>query len=174
MPKVLHHREERSMGPRAVGPVAYAELAEHNSAVLEDLRRACKARGLRLTRSRMEILALLQAHGGPLKAYELLDVLHQTAPNAAPAAVYRSLDFLHRHGFIHRLPSIHAYVVWHVDDGGRAPTAFICDTCQATTLVDTRPDFSTVSGEATALGFELAAGALEVHGTCRQCRKSRG
>ena len=173
MPKVLHHGWDWSAAPLVAGPVARAALADHDSAVV-DLRRACKERGLRFTRSRMEILALLHAHGGPLKAYELLDVLHQTSPNAAPAAVYRSLDFLHRHGFIHRLPSIHAYVVWHVDDGERAPTAFICDTCQAATLVDTRPDLSTVSSEATALGFELATGALEVHGTCRQCRDSCG
>src|ERR1700735_5809506 len=69
---------------------------------------ASEERGLRLTPLRKEVLELIAAAGKPVKAYDLLDHLRERHGNAAPPTVYRALDFLLEHGFIHKLESINA------------------------------------------------------------------
>ena len=71
---------------------------------------ASEERGLRLTPLRKEVLELVAAAGKPVKAYDLLDQLRERHGNAAPPTVYRALDFLLEHGFIHKLESINAFV----------------------------------------------------------------
>src|SRR5690606_29433035 len=77
---------------------------------------ACRARGLRLTPLRLEVLELVAASEKPVKAYDLLDRLKTDRAGAAPPTVYRALDFLLDNGFIHKLESINAYVGCHHPD----------------------------------------------------------
>ncbi len=58
-------------------------------------------------------MRLIADAGRPIKAYDLLDQMKATHDAAAPPTVYRALDFLLEHGFIHKLASINAYVGCH-------------------------------------------------------------
>jgi Fur family zinc uptake transcriptional regulator len=139
-------------------------------AFVREVERACAARGLRLTPLRAQALRLIADAERPVKAYELLDQLRATHEGAAPPTVYRALDFLFEHGFIHRLASINAFVGCHHPGGAQHAVPFlICDRCHSATELEDEQVVAALESRARALGFTPLAQTIEVHGLCRDC-----
>ena len=137
---------------------------------VREVERACAQRGLRLTPLRAQALRLIADAGRPVKAYELLDRMKETHEGAAPPTVYRALDFLFEHGFIHKLASINAFVGCHHPAGEQHAVPFlICDRCQSATELEDRQVVAVLEDRARALGFTPLAQTLEVHGLCAAC-----
>ncbi len=135
------------------------------------VEQACTERGLRLTSSRREVLSLIAKSGHPVKAYDLLDNLRERHSSAAPPTVYRALDFLLAHAFIHRLDSINAFVsCQHPDEAHQVPF-LICDICHgAEELCDGGAVVGLIEAEAARRGFQPRSQSLEVHGVCQNCQ----
>jgi Fur family zinc uptake transcriptional regulator len=150
--KLHHHRHD------ARGFVRAVELAS-------------RERGLRLTPLRREVLELLADADKPVKAYDLLDQLRSRHANAAPPTVYRALDFLLEHGFIHKLESINAYVSCHHPAEAHQVPFLICDVCATAVEVCDERVADLIEAQAKTLGFRAQAQTLEVHGVCKDCRK---
>ncbi|HEY1139099.1 MAG TPA: transcriptional repressor [Lysobacter sp.] len=141
-------------------------------AFVREVERACDQRGLRLTPIRANALRLIADAGRPIKAYDLLDQMKTTHDAAAPPTVYRALDFLLEHGFIHKLASINAYVGCHHPGGAQHAVPFlICDNCQSATELEDADVVDSLEASARALGFMPQAQTLEVHGLCVNCAK---
>jgi Fur family zinc uptake transcriptional regulator len=139
-------------------------------AFVHEVERACEQRGLRLTPIRANALRLIADAGRPVKAYELLDLMKATHDAAAPPTVYRALDFLLEHGFIHKLSSINAYVGCHHPGGEAHAVPFlICDNCQSATELEDDSIVDSLDAAARAAGFAPQAQTLEVHGLCANC-----
>ena len=139
-------------------------------AFVREVERACEQRGLRLTPIRANALRLIADAGRPIKAYDLLDQMKATHDAAAPPTVYRALDFLLEHGFIHKLASINAYVGCHHPGGESHAVPFlICDGCQSATELEDAEIVDSLDASARALGFVPQAQTLEVHGLCADC-----
>jgi Fur family zinc uptake transcriptional regulator len=124
-----------------------------------------------LTRNQSLVLQTLEAAGGPLTAYNILDRLNGEGLRA-PLQVYRALDKLLEHGSVHRLESLNAFVACsHPDCGGHETVAFtICDKCgRVTELTDSKLVNSL--RELTG-GAEFAARktTVEIRGLCRACQ----
>ena len=135
-----------------------------------EVERACAARGLRLTPIRANALRLIADAGRPLKAYDLLDRMKVTHDAAAPPTVYRALDFLLEHGFIHKLSSINAYVgCHHPASVAHAVPFLICDRCQSATELEDPSIVDALDAAARGHGFAPRAQTLEVHGLCARC-----
>ena len=85
--------------------------------------------------------------------------------------MYRALDFLLEHGFIHKLESINAFVYCqHPSESHQVPF-LICDVCEsATELCDDGAVAGLIEKRAGTLGFRAKAQTLEVHGVCKSCR----
>ena len=66
--------------------------------------------GLTLTQLRRQVYALVAAAGKPIGAYDLLAALEPERGRVPPTTVYRALDFLVEHGFVHRNESRNAFV----------------------------------------------------------------
>jgi len=141
-------------------------------AFVREVERACEQRGLRLTPLRANALRLIAAAGRPIKAYDLLDQMKATHDAAAPPTVYRALDFLLEHGFIHKLASINAYVGCHHPGSAQHAVPFlICDRCQSATELEDAQIVDSLDASARALGFVPQAQTLEVHGLCADCAR---
>lgn len=138
-------------------------------AFVSAVRRACQDRQLRLTPIREQVLQLLAEHGKPVKAYDLLDMMQSRIGANAPPTVYRALDFLLAHGFIHKLASINAYVACHHPSIGHSVPFLICDNCQSAIELEDDSIAEGLLHKARALGFVARAQVLEVHGLCRRC-----
>lgn len=143
------------------------------AAQLARIEQACARRGLRLTALRRRVMELIVAEAKPVKAYDLLDLIRQERGGAAPPTVYRALDFLLEHGFIHKLESINAFIGCdhlHADDApGHQPPFLICDRCAVTVELDDTRAADVLAKEARRLGFTPQAQTLEIHGLCARC-----
>lgn len=141
-------------------------------AFVREVERQCERRGLRLTPIRAHALQLIADAGRPVKAYDLLDQMKETHDSAAPPTVYRALDFLLEHGFIHKLASINAFVGCHHPGAEAHAVPFlICDRCQSATELEDEDIVASLDRRARALGFVPQAQTLEVHGLCAECAK---
>lgn len=130
---------------------------------------ACEARGLRLTPPRAQVLGLVVGAGKPIKAYEVLARMIEANGDTAPMTVYRPLDFLSEHGFIHRLASLSAYVPCASPEQPRPVPFLICESCQSSTEVRDPRIAAMLERAARRRGFTPRAQTLEVLGTCRDC-----
>lgn len=144
------------------------------AAYVRAVEAACTERGLRLTAIRGEVLRLVAAAERPIKAYDLLDRLKSVRPKVAPPTVYRALEFLIEHGFIHRLASVNAYVACHHPrlEGHTVPF-LICDRCLRAVEMEDERTAAQLEQQARALGFRPHGQTLEVHGLCARCGKER-
>jgi len=135
-----------------------------------EVESVCRERGLRLTPIRSEVLRMVADADGPVKAYDLLDRMRATRGTAAPPTVYRALDFLLEHGFIHRLASVNAFIGCHHPRLRQHSVPFlICDRCQATVELEDEDTARGLEQQARALGFRPEGHTLEVHGLCAKC-----
>jgi Fur family ferric uptake transcriptional regulator len=145
---------------------------EHGAAPLAERLRA---RGLRLTAQRQQVLEAVAAleHATPEAIGARLR--EQAGPNgAAPdtSTVYRTLELLERLG-----------LVWHTHLGKGAPiyhaaehphVHVVCDTCGE--IASAAPDLLAGAAErlAAELGFTVDVGHVALSGTCRACRERAG
>jgi Fur family zinc uptake transcriptional regulator len=146
---------------------------EHGSAaLLARLELACAERGLRLTALRRRVFELVASDRRPVKAYDLLQrVKEGDAGPVAPPTVYRALDFLMAHGFVHRLESLNAYVPCpHPESDGHGSQFLICEQCMETVELDVREVSARLREQARRQGFEVHRHVVEVYGRCQQCR----
>lgn len=155
--------------------MATANLHHHThdaDAFVAEVEQACNDRDLRLTPLRRDVLELVAEAGKPVKAYDLLDQLHERHANPAPPTVYRSLDFLLEQGFIHKLESINAFVsCFHPREDHQVPF-LICDRCHNAIEVCDEQVAELIARQARAMGFKAQAQTLEVHGICRNCQQA--
>jgi Fur family transcriptional regulator, ferric uptake regulator len=147
--------------------------SEHSSDARPPLAERLRARGMRLTPQRQQVLAAVNAleHGTPEDiAGRLRD---EAGPDgAAPdsSTVYRTLELLERLG-----------LVWHTHLGKGAPIYHsaghrhlhvACATCGEVTSVDP----GILDGAAERLldefGFTVDVGHVALSGTCRACRRT--
>ena len=136
---------------------------------LQAVEKACSERGIRLTPLRAQVLTLIAAAGKPVKAYDLLDSMKTENGTSAPPTVYRALDFLLEHGFIHRLASVNAFVGCHHPNEPHSVPFLICDGCQSAIELEDERIPHLLDTQAKALGFVPRAQSLEVHGLCAAC-----
>lgn len=127
-------------------------------------RKLCEAKGERFTPLRAHVFELIIEDGNAVKAYDLLDRLKPELGSPKPPTVYRALDFLSRHGLVHRVEALNAFIACDHDHGSHLAEFFICQTCNkveerhAHDHADCKPD-----------GFQIARSVIEHYGTCGGC-----
>jgi len=148
------------------------ERHEHESCLRDALAQAeaiCLRKGLRLTELRRRVLELVWSGHEPARAYDLLDSLRDERPGAAPPTVYRALDFLQEHGFVHKIESLNAYVGCARPTNRHAGQFLICRRCRAVAELDDPAIHVTVQRRAEASGFIAQNQVIEVTGLCPRC-----
>lgn len=137
---------------------------------------ACAAQGGKLTGIRRSVLALIIGAGGPVGAYALLDQLKTERANAAPVTVYRALDFLMKHGLIHKIERLNSFVACaeasEHDHHAHSVQFLICRTCGSVAEMEDCGIASAVSEAADKTGFRPDHATVEVEGTCGRCAAS--
>lgn len=151
---------EDTMAQRLEGP----ELAQ----ALTAADKICAEVGEWMTPPRRRVLELLLTSRAPIKAYDLIGAYYGAGRPVSPTTVYRSLEFLERMGFIHRLESINAYIACPADRRGHAAAFLICECCGGAEAFE--PDLTSERAAAMSVGFKINRVTLEAQGVCRSCR----
>lgn len=137
--------------------------------IIEAVEERCRRQGWRLTPVRRRVLELIVAADGPVKAYDLLDQLKQTHASAAPPTVYRALDFLLEHHFIHRLESVNAFVNCFHPEKHHHSQFLICERCEGVTEISNTGLADGLKQAARKAGFSPQRQVVEVYGVCGKC-----
>ena len=151
------------------------DVHDHRRCVANALRVAealCAERGVRLTPARRRVLELVWQSHAPILAYDLLERLRAERPRAAPPTVYRALEFLRAHGFVHRIESLNAWYGCADPDRPHSGQFLICTQCRAVAELDDAGIGALIEKRARATGFEAVSQTVEVHGRCPACAAS--
>jgi Fur family zinc uptake transcriptional regulator len=132
--------------------------------------RSAAARGLGLTATRREVFAHIAGSQQPLTAYQVLDKLQrERGKSVMPPTVYRAINFLVEHGFVHRLESLNAFVACSDIDHRHSSQFVICDKCGRTEELHDEAIATNLRHHAEALGFTVSRQTIELRGLCQAC-----
>ncbi|CAG21624.1 zinc uptake transcriptional repressor Zur [Photobacterium profundum] len=142
--------------------------------LLNKAQQLCDQRGVRLTPQRLKVLELIIEHHSSISAYELLDLLKVTEPQAKPPTIYRALDFLLTQGFVHKVESTNSYiaccVLGHAD---HCSQLLICDECGYVEESHDDDLAKLLRQKSEKYGFKINHHVVESHGICRKCQSSK-
>lgn len=150
------------------GPHDHGDCLEEALRVAEE---SCRARGLRLTEVRKQVLALVWQSHKPQRAYDVIAGLNKLGHKPAPPTTYRALDFLQQAGLIHRIESLNSYIGCADPKVTHSSQFFICDQCAAVAEVQDTGLNQKLAGNADQLGFTPRNQTIEIHGLCRDCTR---
>lgn len=141
----------------------------NNAQFLESAAEHCLKNGANLTDLRRQVLDLVLAHDGVVKAYQILTDLQQARGSAAPPTVYRALEFLVEQGILHRVEALNGYVVCRHLDCAHPSVILTCRDCGKVDEMAADEGFMTLRQLCAGHGFEMDEQQLLLNGRCVQC-----
>lgn len=142
--------------------------------LIRKAEKLCEQRGARLTPARREVFEILAEQQGAIGAYDLLDKLKVAVPNAKPPTIYRALDFLQEHGFVHKITSSNSYVLCSHFDHQHPVQMLICEDCGAVQEIQSDGVYEALKKQAEGQGFQVSSQTIEAHGSCKDCLAQTG
>lgn len=155
---------------------------DHDHSACEDnlmqyAENLCERMGLRLTKLRRDVLHEVAANHKAIGAYQILDNFAARGKKLAPISVYRSLDFLHEAGLIHRLESSNGFFACQRNFeaqepcGIKEPLVFlICDECGTIGEAAGKSLEPLIANFGEESDFATGRSQLEIRGVCRLCQ----
>lgn len=129
----------------------------------------CKEAGLRASEPRRYVLEIIAGADKPATAYEILDALGKKIKSPKPPTVYRALESLSEHGFIHRIESLNAYIACGEGHRHQGSQFMICDSCGHVEEIHLCSVPDSLQKQAAAKDFTIKYWNVELHGQCAQC-----
>lgn len=154
------------LGPFREGKHDHRECIDDALAAARDL---CTRRGVRLTELRRRVLELVWGRHQPVGAYELLGELRAERRGAAPATVYRALEFLLEQGLVHRIESLSAFVGCGEPGQPHSGQFLICRRCRTVAELDDVDAAGVLARSAAKAGFRVDRQTVELSGLCPAC-----
>lgn len=124
---------------------------------------------LEITPLRKAIIQILYRAKKPIGAYDVLEELKKTRPNAKPPTVYRVLDFLKNENVIHKIDSNNTYTCCSVDEICANSILLVCSTCKKTQEVSSAVILKKLESLSKDNHFIMAHSPVEVSGLCAKC-----
>ncbi|CAM3051507.1 XRE family transcriptional regulator [Vibrio neptunius] len=138
--------------------------------LLKQIEEMCASRGVRLTPQRKRVFELICSSPKSSSAYELLEELKQSEPQAKPPTVYRALDFLLEQGFIHRVESTNSFIQCSSCNAHKHYShLLICDKCSNVIELQDDSLVALLKDNAEKHGFTITNHVIESHGICQSC-----
>ena len=136
----------------------------------EQVRQACTQQGLQLTAARAGVVSIIAEHDAPLGAYAILEALaRREGRPIAPPTVYRALDFLMEHGFLHRIESRNVFAPCAHFGHRHQGVMLSCETCGRSFEIEDDALGEALDKAAETAGFVARRRTIEVAGLCAAC-----
>ncbi|MCJ2378354.1 zinc uptake transcriptional repressor Zur [Vibrio sp. ZSDZ34] len=144
-----------------------------NKQLTQQIEDICVARGVRLTAQRRRVYEIICENRRACSAYELLEQLKQSEPQAKPPTVYRALDFLLEQGFIHRVESTNSFIsCCTFGEHKHFSHLLICESCGSVVELQDDNLIALLNRNVEKHGFEFSSHIIESHGICKACSSS--
>ncbi len=151
------------------------ETHDHGQCIADGLATVearCVEDGLQLTPVRRRVLEILLNEHRAMGAYDILEILRAEGLGSQPPVAYRALDFLSKHGFVHRIERLNAFVACAAPGESHSPSFLICRTCSSVAEVPAWRAMRALRHVASDLGFEVERVAIEAEGLCPLCSEA--
>jgi Fur family transcriptional regulator, zinc uptake regulator len=140
------------------------------SAALATAEQTCAESGRRLTPLRKRVLEMVWNSHAPVKAYDLLRDLGKEHAGAAPATIYRALEFLLEAGLVHRIASQNTFIGCSGPGAAHSGQFLLCSRCGNVLELVNAKLASMINAQAGAVGFRVVHQTIEVSGLCSSCQ----
>ncbi|TNJ45922.1 transcriptional repressor [Phaeobacter sp. B1627] len=130
----------------------------------------CAQNGLKFTAVRRRVLEILLQQHRALGAYEILDYLRREGLGSQPPVAYRALDFLVKHGFVHKIERLNAFIACTHPGSPHTPVFMICRECTSVAEAQREPMQGQLGAVARAAGFLIERTVVEAEGLCPKCQ----
>lgn len=131
----------------------------------------CKEHKARFTPPRRMTLEIIASSAKPIGAYDILDEMAKLLGNKPkPPTVYRAIDFLQAHGFIHKIESMNAFITCHAGHHHAGSQFIVCDDCGLVEEVHLCHLPKDLKSKVEAGGFAMSHWNTEIHGRCQACQ----
>jgi Fur family zinc uptake transcriptional regulator len=142
--------------------------------LIQKIENICADRGVRLTSQRKRVFELVCSSKKASSAYELLEALKVSEPQAKPPTVYRALDFLMDQGFIHRVESTNSFIsCCSCNAHKHFSHLLICDKCSDVIELQDETLVAFLEQNAEQHAFQIINHVIESHGICRSCSSNQ-
>jgi Fur family ferric uptake transcriptional regulator len=135
-----------------------------------DIRPRAAATGVRATRQRAAIIALLDTVDEFRSAQELHDELRRRGENIGLTTVYRTLQSLSAADLVDMVRTDTGESVYRRCEGDDHHHHLVCRTCGSAVEVSGREVEAWAAEVAQQHGFSNVTHTIELFGTCGQCR----
>ena len=137
--------------------------------ILKSYQTYCEEQSLRASKPREEVLRIIASADKPMTAYEILDELGKVIKSPKPPTVYRALESLSQHGFIHRIESLNSYIACDENHRHEGSQFMICDSCGHVDEIHLCSIPESLQKQAASKNFKTAYWNVELHGKCKTC-----
>lgn len=146
----------------------------HLQEQIDHAERKCNQKGVRMTAKRKMVLSGLLLSEKAMSAYEIVDLCKEKFNEAIPPmSVYRILDFLQEHQFVHKLNLANKYVACcHIDcDHKHEVSKFlICEKCLRVKEINLGKMIQEeLIQDVETAGFQLVSPQVEINCVCDGC-----
>lgn len=144
---------------------------DHTACVASALGAAetlCAEQGVQLTPVRRRVLEILLGEHRALGAYDILATLTAEGLGSQPPVVYRALDFLASHGFVHKIERRNAWLACTRPGDSHSPVFLICRDCGV--VAETAMPAGALRTAAAQVGFRIETTVIEAEGLCPPCQ----
>ena len=121
-----------------------------------------------LTKNEKLVWEVLLAGTGPLKAYEILDILKEKGVRA-PMTIYRALDGLEERGLIHKIDGINSFLPCRHDKPHAIQAFLVCVKCSGVEEIHLDSILSDLMPVVHEAKFQIQTARFEVNGACSKC-----
>ncbi|MCA1947936.1 MAG: transcriptional repressor [Armatimonadetes bacterium] len=129
-----------------------------------------KARGYRMTMTRLQVIRALGETHRALSPYEIHDRIVQAGGRIDVVSVYRILATLEETGLAHHVASVNGYIPCRASEAHGFQQRLVCRRCGCVTEVALpQTCLETLEGGAESLGFQVETARLELIGLCGHC-----
>jgi Fur family zinc uptake transcriptional regulator len=160
------NRQETAMAAHGFDPHDHKNCIDTALATVE---KRCAVEGLKLTPVRRRVLEILLSEHRAMGAYDILPMLAEEGLGGQPPVVYRALDFLTKHRFVHKVERLNAYIACSHPGEHHSPAFMICRKCDTVVETESRPA-AALAKEAKTFGFEVQTTVIELEGVCPSCQ----
>lgn len=138
-------------------------------AFVKNIEVYCGNENIRFTDARREVAKIIAQSDKAIGAYDILDQLKDVLDNPKPPTVYRAVEFLVEHHFIHKIESLNAFVSCCTDHRHAGSQFLVCDKCGRVEEAHLCSMPESLSKAVSKAQFSADSWNVEVHGLCGSC-----
>lgn len=137
---------------------------------MDKMKQLLEAQQIKPTPLRLDIIRLLNKAKTPISAYELLERLQKTRPNAKAMTVYRTLHTFEQALLVHKIEKNNAYILCCHPNHQDHCQIISCCKCDHYIELHDKQLFNQINTAIKQNNFSPSDQLFQIHAVCHNCK----